>query len=173
MAAMESNIDEVARWIDDVVDSVNFTMPGRDASLGRDMAGVVAEGIIDRSVPDAVSPDGGTWAPNEARYAAYKRKKFAADQPGILSGQMLSLESVRGEVKVLPNSVEMTYGIGATPSRSRTGAPLSASQQATTDKDKARHFADGGREFYGLDRTIAEAVMIEVESAIADYIGRR
>lgn len=170
---VDSNINEVKLWLHGIVDSFDFTRPGKDGSLGRDMAGVVAEGIIDRSVPDAVSPDGSGWAANEARYAAWKRAKFAADQPGILSGQMLSLESVRGDVKVTPTEVTMNYGIGSGASRSRTGAALSASQQATTDRDKARHFAEGGREFYGMDRQIADAVVAEVEDAIADHLGRR
>jgi hypothetical protein len=155
------------------VDSVEFTMPGQDASLGKDCAGVVAQGIIDRSVPDAVSPDGGSWAANEARYAAYKRAKFAADQPGILSGQMLSLESVKGEVKVLPDQVTMTYGTGSTPSGSRTGAALSASQSSVTDREKARHFADSGREFYGLDKDVVEAVVAEIEDAVGKMLARR
>lgn len=170
---VDSNINEVKLWIEGVVESIRFDMPGRDQSLGRDMAGVVAEGIIDRSVPDAMSPDGSGWAPNEARYAAYKLRKFAADQPGILSGQMLSLESVRGDVKVTPTEVTMSYGIGSGASRSRTGAALTASQQAATDRDKARHFAESGREFYGMDRQIADAVVAEVEDAVADHLGRR
>lgn len=172
-ASVSSNLGDVALWIDSIVESIDFTMPGRDQSLGRDLAGVVAEGIVDRSVPDAVSPDGSGWAANEARYAAWKRAKFAADQPGILSGQMLSLESVKGQVKVTPDSVEMTYGTGSGASRSRTGAALSASQGAISDRDKARHFADGGREFYGMDRQIVDAVMAEVEDSVVHLLGRK
>lgn len=173
MASVESNIDQVKVWIDAIVDSVDFTLPGRDQSLGRDLSGVVAQGIIDRSVPDAISAEGTGWAANEEKYAAWKRAKFAADQPGILSGQMLSLQSVQGDVRVFPYSVEMNYGTGAGATRSRTGAALSASQQSISDRDKARYFADSGREFYGLDRTITEAVVLEVEAAIGDMLGRK
>src|SRR5690242_4486710 len=110
MADITSNIDDVSRDIESLIASFDFTSPGKDASLGEDLAGLIAERIIDRSVPDAKAPDGSTWAANEARYAAYKRKKFAADQPGILSGQMLSLESVKGRLTIDPDRLEMTYG---------------------------------------------------------------
>jgi hypothetical protein len=171
--AITSNIDEVALWISGIVDSVDFTSPGRDGSLGKDLAGVVAEGIIDRSVPDAVDPSGSRWAPNEERYAAYKREKFAADQPGILSGQMLSLESVTGQLKVMPDMVEMHYGTGSGASRSRTGAALSESQQSVSDRDKARYFADSGREFYALDERISEALASAAQDAVDDLLGRK
>src|SRR4051812_11189637 len=96
----DSNIDEINAWMDDVIDGIVFTMPGVDQSLGRDLAGAVAEGIADRSVPDAKDPDGGTWDDNREPYKSWKAAKYDAYQPGILTGQMLSLESLLGETAI-------------------------------------------------------------------------
>jgi hypothetical protein len=172
MASVKSNADQVAGWIDRVIDGFSFALPGEDQSLGRDLAGIAAQGMIDRSVPDARSPDGGTWPANEPTYASWKRKKFDADQPGILSGQMLSLESMMGEVNVSADRVEMTYGTGTTPTRARSGAALTAGQRQATDRQKAEWFTEGGRRFYGLDENIAAEVVAHAGERFGEYLDK-
>jgi hypothetical protein len=173
MAAVKSNADQVAGWIDRTIDGFSFELPGTDQSLGRDIAGIVAEGMIERAVPGARAPDGGTWAANEARYAAMKRKRFGADQPGILSGQMLSLASMMGRVSVTADRVEMTYGTGETPTRSTSGAALTASEKSATDRQKAEWFTAGGRAFYGLDGKIAAKVIAHAGERFAEYLTKK
>lgn len=165
-----SNIDDVERWLDEMIDSINFTLPGKDQSIGRDLAGVVAEGIADRSVPDARDPDGASWAPNEEPYKSWKRKKYDADQPGILTGQMLSLESLKGETDVAPDQVTMKYGTGKPAERARNGAARPKAANPATDREKARYFTDSGRPFYALDAEIAAKCVEEAKDAITDYL---
>jgi|GEM_PF-2915897 len=170
MADDNSNIDEVGQWISGILEGIDFTMPGADQSLGRDMAGVVANGIIDRSVPDAQAPDGSTWAANEPEYAARKRARYDADQPGILTGQMLSLESVKGELTLAPAEVTMKYGTGESAKRARNGAEPPKASDPPTDRQKAEWFTEGGRPFYELDDQINEAVVKEAEDAIEKHL---
>jgi hypothetical protein len=166
-----SNIDEIGRWLDQIIDTIDFTLPGKDASLGKDLIGVVAEGIIDRSVPEAQGPDGAKWDDNEDPYKSWKAVEYDAFQPGILTGQMLSLESVKGETTVGKDSVEMKYGTDTPASGSRNGKAPPSAKEPPTDRQKAGWFHDRGNEFYGLDETIADDCMAECSEAIDDYIG--
>jgi hypothetical protein len=166
-----SNIDEIERWFDQIIASINFTLPGKDQSLGRDLVGVVANGIIDRSVPDAKGPDGNPWAENHDPYKAWKAKEYDAFQPGILTGQMLSLESIKGETTINPDSVEMKYGTDTPASGSRNGKAPPDAKEPPTDRQKAEWFHDRGNEFYGLDEAIAADCVDECAEGLADYIG--
>lgn len=164
-----SNIDEVSLWLDGILDSIKFDMPGRDQSLGRDLAGVVAEGIADRSVPDAVGPDGEEWPENHEPYKSWKAKKYDAFQPNILTGQMLSLESLLGETTIGPDEVEMKYGTGKAASRARNGA--APPKDGATDREKAVFAEEHDRPFYGLDGTIADTCIDEASRVVDDYLG--
>lgn len=166
----DSNIDDVARWLDEVVDTIDFELPGADRSLGRDLAGVVANGIIDRSVPDALDPDANPWAPNEEHYAAWKKKEYDADQPGVLTGQMLSLQSMMGETQVTSDAVEMVYGTNTAATRARNGADPPKAKEPPTDRQKAGWFTDGGREFFGLDEEIADDCVEAMGEGIDRYL---
>ncbi len=170
MANLESNLGDVAGWLDRLVDGFDFERPGKDQSLGRDLAGVVANGIRDRSVPDCVAPDQSIWPANERDYAAYKREKYDADQPNVRTGQMLSLRSLVGRTSVSNELVEMKYGTGEAPTSAFNGAELTKSDEETTDVDKAGYCTEAGRAFYGLDDTIAGGVVAEAAGALDDYL---
>jgi hypothetical protein len=170
MASVDSNADQVAAALGALVGSFDFTRPGKDQSLGRDLARTVARGIQRRSVPGATAPDGSSWAANEPEYARRKRAKYAADQPGIRTGQMLSLESLVGETTVAPDSVEMRYGTGEPPRRAANGAELTKGDAATTDRAKAGYFTDSGRPFYGLDAEIAGECRALAAEALKDHL---
>jgi len=165
-----SNIDEIERWFDQIIATIDFTLPGKDKSLGRDLVGVVAQGIIDRSVPDAQGPDGAKWDDNKDPYKAWKATEYDAFQPGILTGQMLSLESVKGETTVGKDSVEMKYGTDTPSAGSRNGKAPPAAKEPPTDRQKAGWFHEKGNEFYGLDDEIANDCVDECAEALANYI---
>ncbi|WP_422932029.1 hypothetical protein [Singulisphaera sp. PoT] len=167
--ASSSNIDEIGQWLRDLVATVDFTMPGQNASLGKDMADAVALGIQERSVPDAKSADGGTWAANASKYADYKRRRYKTDQPGLRSGQMLSLQSLLGVPQVSPDEVVMQYGIGQAPQRAATGVPLTKSDQEITDIEKA-YFFSKDRPFYELDEDIADECVKLAGEALDEHL---
>jgi hypothetical protein len=149
MSDIESNLDDIDRWLDDAVASVDFTRPGSEGSLGEDIAHIVARSIVDRTVAEQKASDGSPLKENEPRYAAYKRKRYQAHQPLIRTGQMMSLQSVLGETSISADSIEMRYGTGEAPQTSSTGY-ISDQDKAVTDREKAEH-TSAERPFYGLD----------------------
>lgn len=165
-----SNIDDVERWIQEQLDKIDFTRAGVEESLGRDLAGVVAQGIVDRSRPDAMDPSGGTWADNKEPYKSRKAKKYDAYQPGVLTGQMLSLTSMLGETTITSDQVEMRYGINKPSTDSLNGQPPPKAANPPTDRQKAQWFTEGGRAFYALDQTIADKVIEAAEEAVPNLL---
>lgn len=165
-----SNADEISAWLDKIIDGIDFTMPGRDKSLGRDLAGVVAQGIIDRSVPVAVDPGGTPWDDNEDPYKGWKARKYDARQPGILTGQMLSLESIIGDTAIASETVEMRYGTDTPAKSSRNGVDPPKAKEPPTDRQKAEWFTESGREFYALDEKIADKCVKEMSEGVGDYL---
>lgn len=170
-AAFEFNPEEVEALVQAVVDTFDFTLPGKSQSLGRDLAVTAAEGIADRS-NQGLDAAGEPFKPNAAKYAAYKFRKFQVDRPGELGGQTLSLQSVLGTPEVTPDTVVMRYGTGQAPQRktSRGGADLSPSQLEATDQEKAEWLQAGGREFYGLDAEISEKVIVQAGDALTEHL---
>ena len=169
MATLDSNLDEVARLLDQLIAGFNFTRTGKEQSLGRDLAAKTAEGIHDRSVPGRLAPDGSQWDDNEPKYAAKKRAKYDADQPNVRTGQMLSLASLKGKTEVGPDLVVMTYGLDAPPGSALNGTELTTADKAVTDSDKAGWCA-ALRPFYGLDATISAALHDVARAALDEYL---
>ena len=153
-------------WIEHLVDSVNFTLPGVEGSLGRDLAGKVAEGIAERSAC-AQAPDGSDWDPNEAKYAKWKAKRYriGGHEPNRRTGQMLSPKALLGQTTVEPDLVLMRYGTGEAPTRTATGAELSVGDESTTDIEKA-YFCSKHRPFYALDERIKDEVFAVAQEAV-------
>ncbi len=163
-----SNIDEVVRWLEDWVTGVDFTRPGKDQSLGRDIANKVAEQIATRSATESRGATA-AWPPNSPGYSAAKQKDYGWSLPNYRTGQMLSHLSLIGRTRIAAHEVTMVYGIDAPPSAggSPTGL-VSAADSRITDTEKAA-FAHSGqsrqriqRPFYELDDLIREAVVVDV-----------
>jgi hypothetical protein len=169
MVKLQSNLGEIDAWMKQLVDSFNFQRPGKDQSLGRDIAGAIANGIRDRSVPDAMGPDGDKWDDNEESYAAEKRQKYDADQPNVRTGQMLSLQSLMGRTTVEPELVEMRYGVDEPPSSAFNGTELTEGDKAVTDIQKAE-WCSVTRPFYALDEEIKAAARAEAGEALNDHL---
>jgi hypothetical protein len=169
MAQVHSNGDEIAAWLDAVVAGFDFTLPGIDQSLGRDLARTAAQGMIDRAVDEGKDPDGAPLKPNAEPYRSWKRKKYSVEAPLVRTGQMLSLESMMGETSVSADRIDMVYGTGEAPTRGSTGY-ISESDKKVTDRQKAAYVTDGGRRFYEFDRQIASAIVAQAGEAFGRYL---
>ena len=172
MARVTSNYDEIAALLDEIVRGFDFQVPGAEGSLGRDLVGLVAQGIYDRSVPGARAPGGSTWEANEPKYASRKLRRFQAAQPGLRTGKMLSLDSLKGRPQIAPDHVEMVYGTGDPPGQSsRSGAEVKPYERQVADDVYARYFSER-RPFYELDPDI-DATLIEASGkALDEYLGQ-
>jgi hypothetical protein len=169
MADIESNLDDIDRWLNEAIASVDFTRPGSEGSLGEDIAHIIAQGIIDRTVAEQKTSDGSPLKENEPKYRARKLKKYGVEQPLLRTGQMLSLQSVLGETSISADSIEMKYGTGEAPQSSSTGY-ISDQDKAVTDREKAEH-TSAERPFYGMDDAIADTIMDHARDWLDNEIG--
>ena len=155
----QSNYARIESWKKELIDSWVFTRPGEDQSLGRDMAGDVAQGIHDRTIEDQRDATGSPLKPNKDPYKTWKEVKLGVYQPLVKTGQMLSLTSLLGDVTVTDDEILMKYGTGEPPSRSASPSGSLSNQDASvTDRQKAEWNSEE-RPFFALDDKIVEALM--------------
>ncbi len=158
-----TNIDAVVASLERFVQSFDFTRPGKDQSLARDVVNTIAGGIQRRSIDDKKGATK-SWKDNAPKYEEYKEKKYGVfDQPNVRTGQMLSLQSLKGSgTRIEKDRIEMVYGTGDPPQGSATGATLGKKDKAVTDKQKAdwahNNTKNPTRPFYEADDKIAEKV---------------
>jgi len=174
----ESNIHEVAEWLREFIESFDFQRPGRDQSLGRDVAMKIVEGIHER-VDKHEGPDGEKWPANSSTYKAWKADKYGLeDEPNVRTGEMTSQASLYGRTEINTHDLIMRYGTNTVPSRSYapTGY-LSKQDTEVTDTQKA-YFAHTGqsrkrivRSFYGANETDVRNVTELVQENMNEYIG--
>lgn len=154
------NADEVRRWLERFVMSFNFTRPGVDRNMGRDLAHLVAGKIAERSAK-GLAPDGTKWKRNSDRpnprrgtlavpgfanigtartggYLTEKRKRYgwpeSDGKPNYRTGQMLSHLSLFGDTVVGPDTVEMHYGIDVPPDRTYSPVDNRTASQVRADE---------------------------------------
>jgi hypothetical protein len=173
-----SNIDAVIGYLNDFAHSINMRRPGREGSLGKDLAMTIirgpdsgATGGIMGRIAQEVTPDGSPWPANDPGYAAEKEKKYGWDETNRRTGQMTSQESLYGRTTIEPEVVTLRYGTGQPPSSSRapTGY-MSKSDRATTDEAKAMHAHSAGRGFYGLGAGDGENVTKVAQENVNELI---
>jgi hypothetical protein len=160
------NVDQVYADIKDFVDGFNFTAHIEDKSLALDAAGVMADGIIARSI-DEQKPAEGSWDELKAVYKAWKAEKYGVELIGVLTGQMLSLNSVLGELEITPELMTLIYGKNEPGSghHEDTDNP----DEVVTDRKKAEWFSER-RPFFELDDTITDKVFERIEKLLEEYL---
>ena len=151
-----------------LIDAFDFTSPGKDASLGKDLAVAVANGIVERTTVDQLGSSGSPLKALSTAYKARKVKDHGVGLIGVRTGQMLSLESVLGDVTITADEVTLAYGTGEAPTKFATHGDLKPNEP--TDREKADWFGSGGREFYAIDEAIAEAAAELAREALQDYL---
>lgn len=123
--------------------------------LGDDCFDLIAAGIHERSIHEQQSPALVAWAPNAPAYARSRRK--AGKPVGVLTGEMLSLEQLKGTRAITPKSGVMRYAT------------------SSTAADKGAWFTEGAdrrpaRPFYDTDPQIEDAVAERIGRAVDDAI---
>lgn len=177
MSAGSSNIDSVGAWLDDVVDGFGFDAAGAEGTFGDEAARAVADDIHTSAEDVQQEPPGKEFPDNEDKYAAAKAKKYGRTGKsfGLRTGQMLSIESLLGDVAVKHDEVVMQYGTGKPPSSSKSGY-LSDEDRSITDVEKARYMTrDGAKtiDFYQLGPYAEKAVAEIGADALERYLKGR
>lgn len=152
------NVEQVYNDIKDFVDGFNFTTQTEDKSTGVNVCGVIVDGIVRRSLDEQRSADD-AWDALNAKYKAWKEKKYGIDSIGYKTGQMLSHVSLLGQIEITPELVTLLYGTGA----------ADAEDASITDIEKAFFFSQR-RPFFELDDTIADAAFARIEELLEDYL---
>ena len=168
-----SNIHAVVDALRQWVDGIDFTRQGKDKSLGRDCAGVIVEGIMERGLQDQSGPDG-IWLANDPAYAKCKAEKYGPgmdNAPNYRTGQMLSELSLLGTTTYEPQVVTLRYGINAPPTRG--AGPLGTildCDRKVTDIQKAQWRHENGRRFYAITQSDSDAVVAKCEDFTTSYV---
>lgn len=162
-------ISEYFQKLAGLVATFNFTRHGHGESMGKDAAGIVAEGILDRSVAEQRGADD-FFPDNDSQYTDRKRAKYNVDLIGFRTGQMISLPSLLGKIDVTPDAVLMTYGTNEPPTRSMSTSYISTSDQAVTDTQKAEYFTERKGRWYAIDEPIADAVRVYFADQLGGFI---
>ena len=169
----DSNLDHVMGQLKQFINSFDFTRPGIEGSMGKDAAHAVAERIAEAAA-DQKTTDGEPFPDNAPEYAAWKDEKYGVgpNAYGRRTGQMLSLESLLGEVEVSGGEVTIRYGTGQAPTRSSASGYISESDKSTTDIEKAFFITNQGKRltFYKAGAAGREAVVEVLKEAVARAI---
>jgi hypothetical protein len=163
-------IDEYFRKLTALIATFNFTRQGHQESMGKDAAGIVAQGIIDRSVNDQGGPTG-IWLANDPDYTVDKVAKYNVSLIGFRTGQMISLPSLLGKLDITPDEVLIHYGTSKAPTSSMASNYLSKGDQDVTDNQKAQYFTEKKGPFFALDDKIADEVHKYFEHELGLFIG--
>jgi hypothetical protein len=157
MAEASEIIRESFHKLEGLIATFDFTRQGQGESMDKDAAGIVAEGILDRTVNDQAGVDG-IFIANDPKYTARKRKLYNVELIGFRTGQMISLPSLLGNVDVAPDTVLITYGTGQPPSSSMSSNYISTSDKAVTDTAKAGYFTAKKGRWFAIDDPISDKV---------------
>jgi hypothetical protein len=163
-------ITEYFERLEKLLGTFNFTRQGHEESIGKDAAGIVAQGIIDRSVSDQGGPNA-AWPQNDPDYTADKVLLYNVSLIGFRTGQMISLPSLLGNVIIEPDTVTMNYGAGNPPRESMSSNYLSKGDKSVTDRKKAGWFTEKKGPFFAYDDKIADEVREYVAAELAIFIG--
>jgi hypothetical protein len=165
----EQIITAYFRKLEGLVKTFDFTRKGQGESMGKDAAGKVAEGIVDRSAAEQRGVDA-SFPANDPDYTADKVNRYGVDLIGFRTGQMISLPSLLGHVDVTPDTVLMTYGTNTPPTRSMSSSSISTSDQRVTDTEKAEYFTNRKGRWYAIDDTIADDVRVYFADQLGGFI---
>lgn len=165
---VESNILEYEREFIEFVDGFDFTLSVGNKLLGKELAAEASIAIRERTVVEQQEASGAPLKPLNPKYKARKLKKHSVDKIGVLTGQMLSEESMRGKVTIEPTEVSIAYGTGTKPTRFATYGTITGKEP--TDREKAEYFTDSGRPFFELDDAIEEKLREVAQEALDEYV---
>jgi hypothetical protein len=109
---IRSNFTEVKQGVSGLGSMLKLRRrpPGFRKTLGETIVERSAEAIIHRSLGEQTDPSGRPWKRLSARYLRWKMKHGYSLLKNEMTGEMLSLEQVRGKVVISDDAAQMTAG---------------------------------------------------------------
>ena len=110
-----SNFDQaIAAVLKGLGNSLNLARSRRgNARLGDQFADIIASGIQERTITQQKGGEGMPLAPLKSRTLARKRRLGFPSTIGVETGEMLSIEQVRGQVAFSEDTLVMIDGLAA------------------------------------------------------------
>jgi len=142
--------------------------------MGKDCAHAIGEAIAEAAA-DQKQTDGVPFPKNDKDYAEMKARKYGFAPPafGFRTGQMLSIESLLGEIEIDADRVVVRYGTGRAPERSSASGYISEADKRTTDREKAdlmHHKARKRAQFFQIGVAGRAAVLEVVKDALTRHL---
>jgi hypothetical protein len=159
----DSDLGEVLAALDAIPDALAFDGPGNGApTFGDELLDVYSGHVYERSVGAARAPDGSAWEDN--RESTKRRKR--TNTVGVESGEMLSLEEIKGERSIGPDEATQVYGKSrAAKAKAEWFSRGSVENPAPVESPGCGHSGASNqpaREFWGLDS--------QAEDDMADHV---
>lgn len=161
-----ASLHEIKADLEQLADACDLTQHG----LGVDLLDTIAVGIMERSIGEQKAPSGAPWAPNKEPYASSPKKR--GKPIGVLTGEMLSQEQLRGEQTIEPERASMRYGVS--PEAQQKLDWFTKGKPARYSRDVRGRFIKGTRvegtqprrPVYGLDDEIRAALDAKIREHI-------
>lgn len=163
MATVTSNLPEVKASLDTIGRAFNFHSPGRYKTLGQDVMDLLAETIYEQTVLRQRDEDNTFLAPLAPSTKAAKSRKGQPDTIGVATGEMLSLDQIKGNRTIFATSATVIYG------------------DSDSAQEKATYFQEGSRRkkrkqrprrFFGVN-ALFEKAMDDLMDDVLDLTIRR
>jgi hypothetical protein len=169
-----------AAFTDGVTRAINtfgFTSTYEGRALGMLLVGQTVEGIQHRSIEKQCDGSGNKWPLNSERTRRRKYRQWGEALVNKDTGQMLSVESLRGKVTVTQYLIRIEYGTGKVfeeadrlPKMDRIRIDGGYAKEPVTDEDKAFYAHQQGRDFYELDQEICDDNFAMFRGALAAHL---
>lgn len=170
---LDSNIDDVSQWTENIIMDFGFDSPDdQHGTVGMACADSIAEGIQELG-DQMLGPDMEEWPINEPKYMKWKARNFSGERrTNWRTHQMLSKESLLGEVEVTRDQVTMKYGTGQVSPDEKRPDGITDTQKAELAHDPNLP-PDKRREFYAIGEVAEDHVFDTVSDALENHLQRR
>jgi hypothetical protein len=168
----DSNLDEVLAALNDLAHAADLDSPGDGApTLADELFDVAAEHTYDRAVGAGKAPDGSVWDDN----ALSTKRRKRTNTVGVESGNMLSLDELKGERTIHPTEAILIYGKSEWArrklqffSRGDRSNPAPAENPGCSPSGASSQPA---REVWGLDQAMEDDMAHHVEQHLRRIAG--
>lgn len=177
--AVTSNVDEIAEWLRSLGDCLDFTRPGIEGSVGKDMLIGQAYRIDERCSREEGPTE--AWAENQGKYAKKKDTLHLPVGIGIAppsEERMLSILNLKGEQIITAKEATMIYGAAGSASgpddpspRNKAAWFTNGSEGADGERSGAKNQPD--RPFYEYTEDDVEASVDIAVDAIDRFIDEK
>jgi hypothetical protein len=159
MATVESNLAEFERTMAGLERALSWDGPSFQAfgSLADEVADLVADDVIDRSLGTAIDYHGAPWPELAPRTRARKPN----DQIGVESGAMMDKRNVRGRVFVHGTEMTMTYGLD--------GWDIQKAEWFERGNSGPGRRVQPARPFYGVDERTDQLVQARMRRHLESF----